>query len=125
MPDNTYWTEMTVLISALSALAGAGAKAFGDRLKLAHEDRQAERDRSVSERDMWQELGALRAEQQRLHQALHEAQQEAAKLRVEIAVLRRDNEQLRAQYQAVCLRGECARRELPFVPSASQEVTKP
>ena len=56
---------------------------------------------------------------------LAEARQESARLRVEVAVLRRDNEQLRAQYQAVCMRGGCSLREAPFVPSASQEVTAP
>lgn len=114
-----YWTEVTLLCSALSALAGAGAKAFGDRLKLAHEDRIHEREREVSERDMWAEIGALRSGQERLHESLHSAEQRAADLSIQVAVLRTENEALRASLRDLSARYDRLRERYDALVSSS------
>ena len=120
-----YWTEVTILCSALSALAGAGAKAFGDRLKLAHEDRIHERDREVSERDMWAEIGALRSGQERLHESLHKAEQRAADLSIEVAVLRTENESLRISLRELSARYDRLRERYDGLLRASPNGVSP
>ena len=92
------WEMVALLCSACSALgtaAGAGLKALGDRVKLAHEDRQSDRNRQVSEMDMWKKIGALEQRINDLTEELKESRKENAELRVEVAILRQENAQLR------------------------------
>lgn len=77
----------TVVVGGLGAIAGAAARAYGERLRVIER-------RDVSERDLWIHIGAL-------EQRMEESRQESAALRTEIAVLRRENEQLRAQHEAL------------------------
>lgn len=77
----------TMMVGGLGAIAGAAARAYGERLRAIEK-------RDVSERDLWLHIGGL-------EQKMEESRKESAALRTEIAVLRRENEQLRAQHEAL------------------------
>lgn len=91
--------EWMVLSNLITSLVTLVVQKFGERAKLLFEERKDVRSRGVSEQDLWLKLGAMEQRIATLTEELGHARLEAAALKVEVAILRSDNERLRQQLQ--------------------------
>lgn len=81
----------TMMVGGLGAVAGAAARAYGERL------RSLER-RDVSERDLWIKIGALEQRIQTLSEELTRAREEAAAVRASFQSMTEQNQAMRRRY---------------------------
>jgi len=92
--DQHVWWAITALCSALSAVAGGVARAYGERLKLVSRAEERREAREVSERDMWSRMELLA-------QRVEELTRDGGELRVEVVELRTENRGLNSQLEDV------------------------
>lgn len=104
-----YGVLVTIICSTLSAIGGVIGKTWSDRIKIAAEDRRADRELQVSEKDLWFKMGAMDQRIESLTKELHAARAESAELRVQLVVLQTKNEHLQTAHDELSRRYDLLR----------------